>query len=317
MADITAIHDKFVKKLLADTQVAADYFKTALPPHIAGKLDFSTLYRRPGNYVSKALEQTFSDIVYTCELKDRKEKVEISLLLEHKSAPDTYTPVQIGGYLFSAYRQQLLQRKLLTPVIPVLLYHGKKRWKYRTLDHLFDHLDPDLLVFLPKYEYIYHSLRDLSDKEIRAIENGFLIAALLLLKHAFDKPGLKSRLAEIFSIGLAQGSNAQQVSLVIYGFELVDLPEEQVKDILETLPSDIKDKVMSTYDLLVEKGRKEERARAQKLIEQERHKAQQKSYDIVSNLLASGKFTILEIAGFAAVTEDFVRKVSADLTEKK
>ena len=37
--------------------------------------------------------------------------------------------------------------------------------------------------------------------------------------------------------------------------------------------------------------------------------AVQKSYEVVKKLLLSGKFTIPEIAGFAGVSEDFVRKV--------
>ena len=45
--------------------------------------------------------------------------------------------------------------------------------------------------------------------------------------------------------------------------------------------------------------------------------AEQKSYEVVSNLLVAGKFTDSEIANFAMVTEDFVRKVRADLSKKK
>jgi predicted transposase/invertase (TIGR01784 family) len=40
---------------------------------------------------------------------------------------------------------------------------------------------------------------------------------------------------------------------------------------------------------------------------------QRKSVEIVKNLLAAGKFTIAEIAKYAGVTEDFVRKVKEDL----
>lgn len=45
--------------------------------------------------------------------------------------------------------------------------------------------------------------------------------------------------------------------------------------------------------------------------------AEQKSYEVVSNLLAAGKFTDSEIANFATVSEDFVKKVRADLSKKK
>ena len=37
--------------------------------------------------------------------------------------------------------------------------------------------------------------------------------------------------------------------------------------------------------------------------------AEQKSAEFIKNLLASGKFTISEIASYVGVSEDFVRKV--------
>jgi len=285
MANIPTVHDTFVRSLLADKEMAIDYFKSALPAHIAGKLDFSTLKQLPGTYVSKELKKTLADVVYTCQRKNRRGSVHISLLLEHKSAPDRYTPVQIGGYLFSGYQQQIRPRKKqsskqqLSPIIPVLLYHGRQKWEYWTLDRLFDGLDGELLGFLPRFDYIYHDLRNLSEEAISAEPNRFLVSALLLMKYAFDKRRLKKLIGEILSIGLKHGNEDQGVRLIIYGFELVELTEEEIKAKLDGLPPDIKDKVMSTYELLiekgVEKGRLEERARTQRLIEQERAKAQE------------------------------------------
>lgn len=40
-------------------------------------------------------------------MKDRKEEVKIALLIEHKSAPYKYTPIQIGGYIFSGLLRQI------------------------------------------------------------------------------------------------------------------------------------------------------------------------------------------------------------------
>lgn len=44
---------------------------------------------------------------------------------------------------------------------------------------------------------------------------------------------------------------------------------------------------------------------------------EQKSYEVVRNLLATSRFTMAEIADFATVTEEFVEKVRADLSKKK
>jgi hypothetical protein len=40
---------------------------------------------------------------------------------------------------------------------------------------------------------------------------------------------------------------------------------------------------------------------------------EEKSFKVVENLLATGKFTIAEIANFADVSEAYVRKVKKDL----
>jgi len=48
-----------------------------------------------------------------------------------------------------------------------------------------------------------------------------------------------------------------------------------------------------------------------------REAVEKKSYEVVSNLLAAGKFTISEIANYATVSEDFVRKVRSALESQK
>jgi predicted nucleic-acid-binding protein len=49
-----------------------------------------------------------------------------------------------------------------------------------------------------------------------------------------------------------------------------------------------------------------------KMLEREEG-MEKKSYEVVKNLLQANRFTIPEIANFANVTEDFVRKVKKDL----
>ncbi|GGC38596.1 hypothetical protein GCM10011386_33410 [Parapedobacter defluvii] len=301
MGNISTVHDTFVRGLLADKQLAVDYFRSALPEHIADKLDFSTMEQLSETYVSAELEKTFSDVVHRCRRKDCAETVDISLLLEHKSSPDKYTPVQVGGYLFSGYQQQIKQgHEQLSPIIPVLLYHGRQKWEYWTLDRLFDELDQDLLGFIPKFDYVYHNLRDLSEATIRAVSNQFLVSALLVLKYAFDKQRLKVKLPEILSLGLAKGSEGQQAGLVIYGFELVDYTDKQIKEIFKGLPAEIKDTVMSTYDLLIEKGI--ERGR-----QEERAKIHAEKLEIAREMIKDG-FSIQQIVKFTKLSIEEVEE---------
>lgn len=58
-------------------------------------------------------------------------------------------------------------------------------------------------------------------------------------------------------------------------------------------------------------------AREEGKIEGKIEGVEQKSYEVVTNLLAAGKFSVPEIANFASVPEEFVKKVRADLNKKK
>ncbi|WP_207423150.1 Rpn family recombination-promoting nuclease/putative transposase [Desertivirga brevis] len=197
------------------------------------------------------------------------------MLIEHKSYRDKYTPLQIGSYLYSGYLQQVKQgSKQLSPIIPVLFYHGKQKWEYHTSAELFGDLQKELLPYIPDFQYIYHNLPELPDKDLRGLENRFLAASLLILKYSFDKDWLQGNFTAVLSIGLAEGSHDLKQALLLYFLGRMELPEEQVKQVIQELPSSIQEDVMSTYELILEKGRMEERARLERLLQEERARAE-------------------------------------------
>lgn len=248
--------------------MARAYFRTVIPDYILDTLDLSTLRPMSESYVSADLKKILSDVVYSCKRKDHKGDAGISLLLEHKSAPDKYTPLQIGSYLFSGYRQQVRQGATpLSPILPILFYHGKDQWEYRTMSTLFgetgqkvgDEKNLDLYPFIPNYQYIYHNLREIPDGKIGSSENKFLSASLLVLKHAFDRSWLSDNFMSFLIDGLPYGDKELQQAFITYYFNRVDFSEKQAEEKINKLPLNIKETVMSTYDRLIEKGRLEER----------------------------------------------------------
>jgi hypothetical protein len=118
-----------IRAIMADRTIAIEYFRNYLPPFVTGQLDFSTLTQLPDVYVSAELQKTMSDIVYSCQRKDGKGQINVSLLIEHKSYPDKFSPVQIGGYIFSRLQKQIAAgEKQLSMIVPILLYHGNGKW---------------------------------------------------------------------------------------------------------------------------------------------------------------------------------------------
>ena len=302
----TAVHDTFIRAILADKEIAVDYFRTALPAYIVERLDFSTLTQLPDTYISKELRKTVSDIVYSCSLKDGSGTIKISLLIEHKSYIDKYTSVQVGAYIFSGLLKQIGNKeKKLSLIIPILLYHGREKWEYRTLSDLFEDLDPELRQFIPDYEYIYHNLGEISDEAIQALHNKFLAASFLALKYSQIKDKLERWIPTILTLALEDSRNLQN-NLIIYTFGSSGLKEDRILAIVKELPRKIKDTVMSTLDIFVEKGRKEGHLKGR---QEEREKA-------VRNMIHE-EFETGVICKILEVTPEYVVRIRKEMESGK
>ncbi len=262
MGALTSKHDTFIRAIMANQGIALDYFRASLPEYVLDKLDFSTFKQLADTYISKELRKSVSDIVYSCQRRDRKGEVKVSLLIEHKSYIDKYTPIQVGSYIFSGLLKQIGNGESPSLIIPILLYHGKVRWEYKTLVELFSDLEPELQKFVPDYQYVYYNLGQISDNQIEALHNKFLAASLLALKYSLLDTELKSLIPTILT--LAEGVDANlQSSLIVYTFVSSGLNQVQITDLLEKLPIQIKETVMNTLDIFVEKG---EKKRAEKVV---------------------------------------------------
>lgn len=139
----------------------------------------------------------------------------ISLLIEQKSYPGKYAPVQIGAYIFSAFQRQIQNKEPLTLVIPILLYHGKAKWQYRTLAEMFGHLDEQWKQYMPSFNFIYNDLNALSDEEMNAIKNKFLAASFLTLKHTWEKEWLEKHALRLFILA-SEASKGLKKGFIIY-----------------------------------------------------------------------------------------------------
>ena len=203
---------------MADKTVAADYFKNYLPTFVSEKLDFSTLTHLPDTYLSKDLRKTMSNVVYTCQKVGQEKHVKVSLLIEHKSAPDKYTPVQIGSYIFSGLLKQIENKEEVSIIIPILFYHGRNKWEYQTLSGLFKKLEPEWQNFLPNFDYVYNNLGEISEEDVEALNNKFLATSLLALKYTFQKEPLEQNAHRILIL-TEDASESLQKKFLVYFFE--------------------------------------------------------------------------------------------------
>jgi predicted transposase/invertase (TIGR01784 family) len=254
MSDIN-VHDHFFRSLLSDPAKARLFLQEVLPPDLQQELDLSGLSFDKESHVKPDLRARFSDLVIHTRMRDRR--ADIYILMEHKSAPDAGVWLQIMEYQLALWQRDRQAKRLLTPVIPLVFYHGRRRWQIPCeFSGQFD-VPASALPFLPRYRYI---LFDTAGWDMtgagRLRENIFLLSGLMLLKHAWGRD--LDALAKIIALWRDLGyiNTKDEVCIQLqYIIRTRDIPLETLDNLVqETLKS--KEAIMPTLaERLIEKGK--------------------------------------------------------------
>jgi hypothetical protein len=80
-------HDEFFKATFGRREVALEYLQSMLPVDLQQDLAIEHLERVNGSFVSPALQEFFSDVVYQCPFRDGKHRINAAFILEHMQNP--------------------------------------------------------------------------------------------------------------------------------------------------------------------------------------------------------------------------------------
>ncbi len=290
----TNIHDKFFKTLLSDDSNAKFFLKIFLPKPINEKIDYKTLKLVNKSFISEELKETFADMIFECKMGSNEKSNYISILLEHKSQPYKYTELQVMGYIISAYNAQVKAGKPLKFILPVVFYHGGQNWKMKSLNELIEGISKDFLDYIPKLKIVFIDLGKFSDKQLIDIGNTFMSSALLTQKYSHNPQELINKIDLIFG-NLFPDANRNLIgSFFVYFIKIVELPEKEFIELIEKISPPIKNEIMSTYEMIAEKYKKQG-------IEQ----------GIEKNVLRMYKkqFDISQIADILDISEEKVRDI--------
>ena len=64
-------HDRYIKLVLEDPKIAADFFRQHLPMSVQNKIDFSTLKAQKESFIDKELEMRVTDILFSVDFEKR------------------------------------------------------------------------------------------------------------------------------------------------------------------------------------------------------------------------------------------------------
>ena len=277
MSEVARRHDKFFKSYFERPEVLGQLLEFVLPLDIMECLDTSSLRLEPRTYVDKDHREYFSDLSASVEWRGGPARVYV--LFEHKSWSDAGTLLQLLRYMVQLWTREQragdgkgsgsgsgagVQEKSLTPVISVVVYHAEgtaPRMSFRELFHLGDVGEAHpLSKYVPTFEA---AMVDVAHLPVRKLDETppSLSAGLWALRVA------RGTIDDFLEVVNRLGKRWGNVLLQDPGFELLltymlqgsglslDELEEKVSKVMES--SLVEEAVVTTYDQLIEKGRKE------------------------------------------------------------
>jgi predicted transposase/invertase (TIGR01784 family) len=133
MADPTNPHDKFFRASMQNAPVAQAFFEHYLPTLIRDALDLNSFKLENSTYIDENLQETISDLVFTCRYNEEisEGEAKVSLLVEHQSTPDRLMPFRVYHYMFNMIytllkgREKEQRNDKLPVVYALVFYHGK------------------------------------------------------------------------------------------------------------------------------------------------------------------------------------------------
>lgn len=310
-------HDHFFRQSFGLPEVALDYLRNFLPEELAARLHFEAIERVEGSFVSRKLRAHISDIIYRCPLKNKGE-VYLTFLFEHKSTPQAYPHLQLLRYMLEVWERAVQEQKALPLIVPIIVYHGKTRWELRHFSNSFEDWDESLRPYLPAFDYLLTDLSRLDDHAIIRLKAHFLINVLLSLKHQGEKTYLLSNISFLFH-GLQHTKDKHTEKnyterILVYLLVTSEFSDQDWAQLIEKTPPPIKDLAMSTYDMLIKKGKeqgielgKEQGIELGKELGFELGEEKKAREVVLALLLEFPEFSNARVAALAKVEEEFVK----------
>jgi predicted transposase YdaD len=181
-----ASHDEGYKLLFSHPRMVEDLLCGFVEGDWVQNLDFSTLEKASGHYVSEDLRERESDMVWRVRW-GQGEWLYIYLLLEFQSTVDPYMGVRMMTYKGMLFQDIIAQKLVLPsgklpPVFAALLYNGRGRWNAaRNVADLVERV-PGLEEHHPQHGYFLLDVMRLAESRLASSQN--LVVALFRLERS-------------------------------------------------------------------------------------------------------------------------------------
>ena len=124
-------HDSLFKYTFSQPDQAAALLRSLLPPVLVTAIDWERIRPVPGSFVDDRLAGHFADLLFEAPVQGVPTL--LYALLEHKSAGDRWTALQLLRYEVRIYERWLDEHpeaQLLPPILPIVVHHGEAPWQH-------------------------------------------------------------------------------------------------------------------------------------------------------------------------------------------
>ena len=175
----------------------------------SGALDFDTLDPLPASFVSEDLQQRHSDLVWRIRFRDDR-WLYLVLLLEFQATVDPAMALRMLTYTALLYQRLeadgvLRDHRALPPVLPVVLYNGRRPWTASVEMTDLVAVGSELLApYQPSQRYYLLDGARVADADLPA-DN--LVSALIDLEKTRDAARLREALQALSDLLRAHGDD--------------------------------------------------------------------------------------------------------------
>ena len=170
---IHQIYDKILKNLFSIKYIMELFIKNFLKERWIKSLDLTTLELLPNDFVSKDLDNYYSDLIYKVNYKN--EEIYIIILIEFQSTINRFMSFRMLNYIMNFYSKYIKQNEKaesLPFVFPILFYTGSADWEFSNrFENLVETKDKKMLEYVPKFRYFEFFLNKLDRNKIVKAKN--------------------------------------------------------------------------------------------------------------------------------------------------
>jgi len=195
-----AEHDNGYKRLFSHPEMVEDLLRGFVREDWVRDLDFSTLEKVPGSFITEELRGRESDVIWKVRW-ERERWLYVYLLIEFQSTVDPFMALRMMVYVGLLYQHLVQERQLtvsgrLPPVLPLVLYNGNASWgAVLELSELIEEVPGGLESYRPRLRYCLLDEIRMADSELESMRN--LAAALFRLEKSRGPEDIDRALAAL------------------------------------------------------------------------------------------------------------------------